>query len=87
MHDTVEGTSLLFCAGEDAFEVRPVGEVAFNKVNALRQKLAASVAQIIKHDRLMTAVDEEARDRASDISCTPCYKKPHKKTSPSLEQL
>jgi hypothetical protein len=31
---------------------------------------------------LMAAIKEEARDRASDVSCTPRYKKLHKKPFP-----
>jgi hypothetical protein len=87
MHDAVEGTSLLICAGKDALEMGAVGELALDKLNALRQKLAAAVAEVVENDRLMTSIDEEARDGTSDISCTTCYKKLHKKTFPSLEQL
>jgi hypothetical protein len=82
MHDAVERTSLLFGVGEDALEQSAVGELALDKLNALRQKVAAAVAEIVKDDRLMPAIDEEARNCASDVSCTPGYKKLHKKPFP-----
>jgi hypothetical protein len=84
MHDAVEGTSLLLCAGKDALDMGPVGEVAFNKINALRQKLATAVTEVIENDCLMTSVGEEARDGTSYVSCTTCYEKLHKKPFPVL---
>ncbi len=86
MEHAVEGTSLLFCAGEDALEEGPVGQVAFNKLNALRKKIAAAMAEAVKNDSLVTAL---ARRPAT---VPPTYPAPpvtsiFTKTFPSVEQL
>jgi hypothetical protein len=81
MEHSVKGTSLLFCAGEDALEEGPVSQVAFNKLNALRKKITVAVAEAVENDSMVTALRKEARDGTPDITCTACNEYLHKNLS------
>jgi hypothetical protein len=82
MEDAIEGFSLFFRFREGAFEERAVGEVAFDKFNTLRQKVAGAVAEVIENDGLVTALCEEAGDGTSDVPCTACNENLHENLSP-----
>jgi hypothetical protein len=84
VEDAFEGASLLPGVREGTLEESTIGEIAFDKFNALRKKIATAVTEIVKDDWLVTAFDEEAGDSASDIARAARNENLHKKPLPGL---
>jgi hypothetical protein len=79
MEHSIERVSLLCGFCEEAFQKRPVGQVTFDNINVLRQKLASAVAEVVENYRLMAAFEEEAGDGASDVTSAARNENLHKK--------
>ena len=80
MKDRIKGLAFSFCGLENFFNQSTIGEVSFDEFDTGRNHLAASMAEVVKHNRLMTLREEKSGDCASDVSGTAGNQSSHKNT-------
>jgi hypothetical protein len=78
----VKGPSLGLGRDEKAFQSRPVGHFALDKFHAWGQKIAPSVAQIVKNHDLIPIFGQQSCDRSTNVSRAASDQYSHKKLSP-----
>jgi hypothetical protein len=79
MQHSVEWLSLLLRRCEKVFKKSPVSKFPFDKIHALREQVAASVAKIVEDYSLMTAGSEEPSHGSANIPGTAGNQDLHRK--------
>jgi hypothetical protein len=83
VEDAVKGFSLRFGGGEDIFKLGPVCQISLDKLDAGGQKVAPSMAQVIKNNGLDPIFSQQTRDSTTYVPRTACNQNFHEKTRPS----
>ncbi len=55
---------------KNLLEMGPVAHLSLDQFHARRQKIAASMAQVVVNNGLMTVFAQISRNGTSDVSCT-----------------
>jgi 3-phosphoglycerate kinase len=80
--DAVKGPSLGFGRGKKAFKSGPVGQLTFDKFHAGGQKVASSMAQVVKNHDLIPIFGQQSGDCAANVPRTASNQYSHKKLPP-----
>jgi hypothetical protein len=87
VEDAIEGASRVVSSDEKIFEGEPVSEFTLNKLDASREEIAPSMAQVVKNERLMSLLGKKSRNRCTNVPSTPSNQYPHKKDCPFVNTL
>jgi hypothetical protein len=81
MEDAIEGTPQFFCRDEKILKPLPVGQFPLDKFHASRQKIAPTMAQVVKYNGLMPISGQQFRNCPTNVPRATCNEYLHKKTT------
>src|SRR5271155_390135 len=82
VENAVKGNLFIGCPTKETFDLGTICNIGFNEFNALRDEVAAGVAEIVDYRDLMPLLHQQFRNGTTDITGTARDHNLHKKITP-----